>query len=184
MEIKREKAAYENINGEKVYFDVLGNMLKVGDKAPDFVLFNRYGKIERIADLPKNRRKLFNVVNSIDTLVCKDSIFRFDDLCRREEAEKYNICTISVDLPFAFQRFYIDELINTDHILLSDYRDRKFGIDYGVLMMAHDRNDIPDKLLQRSVFIVEPDNSISYMKYFEDQGITPDYTDALNVLKK
>ena len=84
-------------------------------------------------------------------------------------------------MPFAFQRFYIDELINPNHIFLSDYRDRKFGVDYGVLMLADGREDILDKLLQRAVFIIEPNDTISYVKYFENQSIMPDYTEALEV---
>ena len=181
MEIKREKAAYGDINGERVYFDVLGKELKVGDKAPDFALFDRYGRIARITDFSA-KRKLFNVVNSIDTIVCKDSIFKLDDLHREGKAAEYNFYTVSVDLPFAFQRFYIDELINPNHIFLSDYRDRKFGVDYGVLMLTDRREDILDKLLQRAVFIIEPNDTISYVKYFENQSIMPDYTEALEVL--
>ncbi len=120
-------------------------------------------------------RKLFNLVNSIDTPVCEQETINFENLRESDYTHNFTLCTISMDLPFALHRFRKAHRLN--QYLLSDHRTGEFGIAYGSLMH-------PDRLLQRTAFVLDSDNTISYVKYFEDQGIKPDYSDAFRVLRR
>ena len=81
---------------------LLGNEVKVGDKAPDFtVLANDLTEVT-LADTSGSVR-LISVIPSIDTGVCDKQTRRFN-----EEAAKLpnvKVLTISVDLPFAQSRW-------------------------------------------------------------------------------
>ena len=77
---------------------LLGNQVKVGDKAPNFtVLANDLSEVT--LDSTKGSVRLISVVPSIDTGVCDAQTRRFN-----EEAAKLDnvkVLTVSVDLPFA-----------------------------------------------------------------------------------
>ena len=76
---------------------LLGNEVKVGDKAPDFtVLANDLSEIT--LNDSKGKVRLISVVPSIDTGVCDAQTRKFN-----EEATKFDnveVLTVSVDLPF------------------------------------------------------------------------------------
>ena len=107
---------------------LLGNEVKVGDKAPNFtVLANDLSPVT--LEDSKGSVRLISVVPSLDTGVCDAQTRRFN-----EEAAKFEnvkILTISVDLPFAQERWCgaagIDKVQT-----LSDHRDLSFGEAYGV----------------------------------------------------
>ncbi|MGB8462411.1 MAG: thiol peroxidase, partial [Priestia megaterium] len=81
---------------------LLGNQVKVGDKAPNFtVLANDLSEVT--LDSTKGSVRLISVVPSIDTGVCDAQTRRFN-----EEAAKLDnvkVLTVSVDLPFAQKRW-------------------------------------------------------------------------------
>ena len=176
MEIeKRIRKVYEDIDGQRVYFDVCGNQLNVGDKAPDFILLDDNCKTVRLGDLPA-RKKIFNLINSVYTSVCDKETCRLDDtLLKTSIYGDSKLYTISMNLPFVLNHFRKENDIHNGHFLLSDHRTGKFGIAYGALM-------IPDRLLQRTAIVLDKYNTVLYAKYFEDQGIKPDYTEALDFL--
>src|SRR5699024_2278441 len=61
--------------------------------------------------------------------------------------------------------------------MLSDYRYRDFGKNYGVLIKELG-------LLTRSVFIVDSNNKIQYVEYVSEATNEPDYDAALEKLKE
>ena len=79
-----------------------GELPKIGDNAPDFVLVN--SDMEDVSlSTYQGKKKLLSIVPSLDTPVCAISTKKFDQLAR----EKTNalFITISADLPFAMSRF-------------------------------------------------------------------------------
>ena len=75
-----------------------GNLPKVGDSAPDFVLVN--SKMEDVSlSTYKGKMKLLSIVPSLDTPVCAISTKKFDQLAREKTDALF--ITISADLPFA-----------------------------------------------------------------------------------
>jgi len=80
-----------------------------------------------------------------------------------------------MDLPFAQSRWCgaagVDRVIT-----LSDHLDADFGIQYGVLIQEL-------RLLNRSIFIIDAEDTIRYIQIVEDNG-HPDYHAALKALEE
>ena len=172
--VVRPQAAYEDIQGQRVYYDVHGSRLEVGQKAPDFELVGYDGMTVRLKNFAPGR-KLFNVVNSVDTDICDGETCKFDQAQNTPDLPRgVVLCTMSMDLPYALNRFRQSRELQ--HLLLSAHRSEEFGRAYGALMM-------PDRLLQRSVFVLDRDDTLLFVKYFADQGVVPDYTDTLAALR-
>mgnify|MGYP000892658876 CR=1 FL=1 len=105
-----------------------GDLPKVGSPAPDFVVVKGDLSDVSLASF-KGRKKILNIVPSLDTGVCAASAKRFND-----EIKKLSdtvVLTISMDLPFAQDRFCKAEHIE-NVITLSDMRKKDFGKKYGV----------------------------------------------------
>ena len=61
---------------------------------------------------------------------------------------------------------------------LSDVRDHSFGKHFGVLITS-----LPIPLLARAIFVVDADDTISYVEYVPEVAQEPDYEPALAALK-
>ena len=60
--------------------------------------------------------------------------------------------------------------------VLSDYRERSFGLSYGVLVKEL-------LLLSRSIFVVDANDTISYIQHVAEIAEEPDYAAALEAAK-
>lgn len=152
---------------------LVGNEVKVGDKAPDFTLLdNGLGAVTLASS--KGKIRVISVVPSLDTPVCDLQTKRFN-----EEAGKFPssvvVLTVSTDLPFAQARWC--GAANAKNVkTLSDHRDVSFGTNYGVLIKEL-------RLLSRAVFIIGADDKVQYVEYVKEITQHPDYDKALNFLK-
>lgn len=171
--IERHGEAFEL--GERL--TVIGRKLEPGDIAPDFLLdtFDAESgamRSVRLADTVGKVRVL-NVVNSLDTPVCRLETRRWDDL-REQLPDHIVVETISMDLPFAQARWKTAE--GVAHEALSSHRSEQFGRDYGVLIKEW-------RLLQRAVFVIAGDGRLVYAEYVADQMREPDYAAALQAAR-
>lgn len=152
---------------------LLGNEVKVGDKAPSFaVLANDLSKVT--LEDSKGQVRLISVVPSIDTGVCDAQTRRFN-----EEAAKLDnvkVLTVSVDLPFAQKRWCGANGIENVQTL-SDHRDLSFGEAYGVAIEEL-------RLLARAVFVVDSSDKVTYVEYVSEATNHPDYEAAIEAAKK
>ena len=153
---------------------LLGPDVKVGAAAPDFrVVDNGLQPVTR--DSAKGKVQLITVVPSLDTPVCDTMTRKFN-----EEAAKLPdtvaVYTVSLDLPFAQKRWCGNAGIDKVQTL-SDYQDRSFGLNYGVLIKEL-------KLLARAVFIVGKDGKIAYREIVGEVTAEPDYAAALAKVKE
>ncbi|MEK3819098.1 thiol peroxidase [Cytobacillus sp. FSL W8-0315] len=152
---------------------LLGNEVKVGDKAPEFkVLANDLSEVT-LAD-SKGQVRLISVVPSIDTGVCDAQTRRFN-----EEASKLDnvkILTVSVDLPFAQKRWCAAAGIENVQTV-SDYRDLSFGEAYGVAIQEL-------RLLARAVFVVDSNDTVTYAEYVSEATDHPNYEAAVEAAKQ
>jgi thiol peroxidase len=100
-----------------------GRLPAIGSKAPDFKLTRADLTDVSLASFGA-RRRILNIVPSLDTRVCAASARRFD----AEAADLQNmvVLTISNDLPFAQSRFCASEGIH-NMVTLSQIRSREFG---------------------------------------------------------
>jgi len=152
---------------------LLGNEVKVGDKAPDFkVLANDLSEVT-LGD-SKGQVRLISVVPSIDTGVCDAQTRRFN-----EEASKLDnvkILTVSVDLPFAQKRWCAAAGIDNVQTV-SDHRDLSFGEAYGVAIKEL-------RLLARAVFVVDSSDTVTYVEYVSEATNHPNYEAAVEAAKQ
>src|SRR5688500_7954151 len=107
-----------------------GELPKVGAKAPDFHLVDAGLTDVRLGDF-KGKKKLFNIVPSLDTGVCAMSTKKFNDFAKQNP--DVQVFVISADLPFAQGRFCSAEGVQNVKTL-SMMRSRNFAKDYGVLL--------------------------------------------------
>ena len=151
---------------------LLGNEVKVGEQAPNFtVLANDLSPVT--LDTYKGAVKLISVVPSVDTGVCAAQTRKFN-----EEAaglENVKVLTISVDLPFAQNRYCATEGLE-NAVTLSDHRDLSFGKAYGVAIEEL-------RLLTRAVFVINSEDQVTYVEYVSEATNHPNYEAALEAAK-
>lgn len=151
---------------------LIGPDLKVGDKAPAFTVRKGLGDVNS-ADYAGTVR-IISSVPSLDTPVCDAQTRRFN-----EEAAglgDVKILTVSMDLPFAGNRFC--DAAGIDKVeVLSDYKDADFGTKYGVLIKEH-------RLDMRALFVVDRNDTIVYKQIVPEMTEHPDYDGALAAAKK
>lgn len=152
-----------------------GNEVKVGQAAPDFTVHYFDGGLKTItpADL-KGKPTILSVVPSLDTGVCKIQTKRFNEELAALQ-DKVNAVTISLDLPFAMNRFCGAEEVKNMKVG-SDYQNRSFGQSFGVLIEEL-------KLLARSVFVLDREGKVVYAEVCPEVASEPSYEKALAALK-
>ena len=153
---------------------LLGNEVKVGDKAPDFTALAGLGAPVGLGDL-KGKVKVFNVVVSVDTPVCDVQTKRFN----KEAAglgDGVEVVTLSMDLPFALKRYCAAEGIDRVKTL-SDYQNASFGEAYGVLIKEN-------RLLARSIFVVDKNDKVRHAEIVGEITQEPNYEAALKAVRE
>ena len=154
-------------------FTLIGDELKVGDKAPDFsVLSSDLSAVT--LDSYKGKVKVICAVPSLDTPTCDTEIRRFNQEAAGLD-DNIAVLTISVDLPFAQGRWCGDAGVE-NVTALSDHRDTSFGEAYGALIKEL-------RLLTRAVFVVDADNITRHVEYVMEISGEPDYDKALNAAR-
>ena len=151
-----------------------GELPAVGDDAPDFHLVGKDLADIRLADFA-GRKKLLNIVPSLDTPTCALSARKFDEFAH--DHPEVVMLVISADLPFAQSRFCSGE--GLDNVVpLSMMRSRNFAKDYGVLI-----EDGPlAGLTARAVVVIDENDSVVYTELVPEIGEEPDYGRALEAL--
>lgn len=152
---------------------LLGNEVKVGEKAPNFtVLANDLSPVT--LENSKGSVRLISVVPSLDTGVCDAQTRRFNEAAA--QLDNVKILTVSVDLPFAQKRWCgaagIDKVQT-----LSDHRDLSFGKAYGLAIQEL-------RLLARAVFVVDSNDTVVYVEYVSEATNHPNYEAAIEAAKK
>jgi len=151
---------------------LVGDEVKVGDRAPDFVaLDNGLAPVQ----LSSFRGKVCVLcsVPSLDTSVCDVETRRFNEEAARLSSN-VAILTISMDLPFAQKRWCGAAGI-TRVQTLSDHRDAAFGMAYGVLIKEL-------RLLARAVFVSDPGGVLRHAQVVKELTQEPDYAAVLEAV--
>lgn len=154
---------------------VLGDELKVGNKAPDFKADKMDLTEYHFYEEEGRKIKILSVVPSLDTDVCELQTKMFQK-ATEFFSDNIVVVTVSNDLPFAQQRF--KKVKKTDKIkFVSDYNCRDFSSKFGTLIQEL-------KLLNRSVFVLDKDNTIKYVQYLGQNTDLPEYEEAIKIAKK
>jgi thioredoxin-dependent peroxiredoxin len=148
-----------------------GELPQIGSDAPDFSLTKSDLSDVSLADFG-GKKKLLNIVPSLDTGVCAASTKKFNEAM----AGKSNsvALVISADLPFAQSRFCGAEGIESV-ISLSMMHSRNFAKDYGVLIIDGPLAGI----CARAVVVLDEQNKVVYTQLVPEIVEEPDYDSAL-----
>lgn len=148
---------------------LMGPELKVGDAAPDFAVVDNSLAAVTLSTYA-GKIKIISAVPSLDTPVCDTETRRFNVEAASLPGNVV-VLTVSLDLPFAQKRWCgaagIDKVVT-----LSDYRERSFGLGYGLLIKEL-------LLLTRAVLVVDADNTIRYIQIVPEVTGEPDYAAAI-----
>jgi thioredoxin-dependent peroxiredoxin len=151
-----------------------GTLPAGGTQAPDFVLVDADLNNVSLATY-QGKKKLLNIVPSLDTPVCATSTKKFNETAK--ERDDMVFLMISADLPFAMKRFCSME--GTRNVIpLSLMRSRKFAEDYGVLI-----EDGPlAGITARAVVVLDADDKVIYTQLVPEIKQEPNYDKALAAL--
>jgi thiol peroxidase len=155
-------------------FHTIGELPAAGTQAPNFKLVD--GLLNDVGlDQFAGKKKLLNIVPSLDTPVCGLSTMKFS-----AHAKNYPdtvMLVISADLPFAQGRFCSGGKLD-NVVPLSMMRSRNFAKDYGVLL-----EDGPlAGLTSRAVVVLDANDKVLYTQLVPEIADEPDYDAALKAL--
>ena len=153
---------------------LVGEELTVGQAAPDFTLhyFDDGLKPLTLADC-KGKPTLLSVVPSLDTGICQIQTKEFNQKIA-ELGDSINAITVSLDLPFAQGRFCTENEISNMRTA-SDYQDRNFGNNWGMLI-----DEL--KLHARGVFVLDANGTIVHAETVGEIADQPNYDAALEAI--
>jgi thiol peroxidase len=152
---------------------LVGDEIKVGDKAPDFTVLQNDLSPATLSDY-SGKVLILALVPSLDTPVCDMEVRRFNSGVAAL-GDDIKILTVSMDLPFAQARWCGAagvEAVQT----LSDHRDASLGKGYGALIKEL-------RLLTRAVFVIDRNGTIKHAEYVKEITEEPDYAAALDAAK-
>lgn len=151
-----------------------GELPALGSLAPDFKLVDVELSDRSLGDYA-GKKKLLNIVPSLDTGVCAKSTKEFNEkLGSRDDVV---VLVVSADLPFAMARFCQAENVK-QVVSLSMMRSRNFAKDYGVLL-----NDGPlAGITARAVVVLDENNKVLYTQLVPEITQEPDYEAAIKAL--
>jgi thiol peroxidase len=152
-----------------------GHFPAPGGTAPSFTLVGTDLANKSLADFA-GKRKVLNIVPSLDTPVCQTSTRKFNE--KAGSLPNTVVLVISADLPFAMKRFCETEgLKNVES--LSTMRGSEFKANYGV--------DIIDGPLAgvtaRAVVVIDENDKVIYSQLVPEIKEEPNYEAALATLK-
>jgi len=151
---------------------LLGPQLRAGDPAPQLELTAgdlSPVNLDILLDEGK-RAALLIVVPSLDTSVCSLESQKFNARLGELPADVV-AAVVSMDLPFAMAR-WCGAQGQVKLQMLSDYRDRSFGVNYGLLIAELG-------LHARAIVVIGKGRTIEYVQIVSEVGDEPDYDAAL-----
>jgi thiol peroxidase len=154
--------------------ETLGELPKVGEKAPEFSLTGTDLGPKSLSNYA-GKKVILNIFPSVDTGTCAMSVRQFNE--KASQLENTTVLCISKDLPFAQQRFCGAEGIENLE-MLSDFATGSFGKDYKLEItsgpLAH--------LHSRVIIIVNEEGEVTYTEQVPEIVDEPNYEAALQAL--
>lgn len=153
--------------------------LKVGDKAPDFTLFNQDGQPVSLSSF-KGKNVVVLFFPGANTGVCTKEMCTFRDELKVFENLNAQVLGISVDLHFSLKMFH--EKNNYNFPLLSDF-NKKVIEKYDVVLDVF----VPGKfdylgVAKRAAFVVDNNGILKYVEVLASPDDEPNYAAIKKVL--
>lgn len=159
---------------DEIIINTSGELPEVGNQAPDFSLVN--GKLEDVTLATyAGKRKILNIVPSLDTPVCAASARAFNE--KADRIANTVMLMVSADLPFAQGRFCESEGLK-EVLPVSTFRS-SFANDYGVRLV----DSMLAGLTARAVVVIDENDRVIYTQLVTEITHEPDYDEVIQVLK-
>ena len=152
---------------------LVGREISVGDSAPDFQVITSNLAPYSMQD-GRGDMRLVASIASVDTPVCDLEIRRLSEAACNLPGLR--LIVVSADLPFAQARWFNAQGIDNVTVL-SDHRELSFGRAFGVAVKEL-------RVLSRALFIVDPDDRVSYVEYVRELADHPNYEAALRAVRQ
>jgi thiol peroxidase len=153
---------------------VLGDDIKVGQIAPDFIVHALDWSAVRGLTDTRGKVRIIAAVPSLDTDVCDRETRRFNQEVAGLDKDIV-IEVLSTDLPYAQKRWCgaagVDQVM-----VLSDHQSAEFGEKYGCLIKER-------RILRRSVFVIDRQDKVTYAAYMPALGVEPNYEEVLEAAR-
>ncbi|WP_113654031.1 redoxin domain-containing protein [Pedobacter namyangjuensis] len=143
--------------------------LQVGDKAPDFKLFNSELKEVSLADY-KGKKLVVHFFPMAFTGVCTTQLCTMRDSFGYYEGMNAAVVGISVDSPFTLAKFKEDQAYQFP--LLSDF-NKEASNAYGAIYEEFAFN--LKGVSKRAAFVVNEEGNLAYAEVLENAGDLPDF---------
>lgn len=154
--------------------DVAGLLPATGQAAPAMALTN--SDLQDVSlETYAGKRKVLNIIPSVDTPTCAMSTRRFNELAAN--LADTVVLVVSADLPFAAKRFCGAEGLDNVETL-STFRHPEFLEAWGVALC----NSPMAGLCARAVVVLDADNRVLHSELVSELKNEPDYEVALAVL--
>jgi thiol peroxidase len=153
---------------------LLGSEIKVGQKAPGFSLPGANNQNVTLEG-SKGKTRIIAAVVSLDTGVCDRESKRLNDIAK--ELPNVEVVVVSKDLPFAQARWCGAADVKNIKTASAYRDDSTFGTDYGILVKEN-------RLLARSVFVVDADDVVRHVQYVPDLLEEPNYDAVKEAAKR
>lgn len=151
-----------------------GSLPKTGSLAPAFTLTTGELKDVTLASYA-GKRKVLNIVPSLDTPVCATSTRKFNE--KAASLKNTVVLVVSADLPFAAGRFCTTEGLK-NVVALSTFRHGDFRKAWGVAL-----SDGPlAGLCARAVIVLDEHDKVLHAELVGKIEDEPDYAAALKAL--
>jgi thiol peroxidase len=173
--MSKEKANNTSVTLGGAPITLFGEFPQVGQTAPPFTLVGKDLNDVTLKDYA-GKRKILNIVPSLDTGVCAASARKFN--VAAEKLDNTVILNISADLPFAMARFCGAEGLN-NVINLSLMRGRDFMRNYGVKIADSALGGVT----ARAVVVLDEHDRVLYTELVPEIKQEPNYDAALAALK-
>jgi thiol peroxidase len=154
-----------------------GPEIKPGGDAPDFTAVDNALQPVKLSQA-KGKVIVLSAVPSLDTPVCDTETRKFNQEAGKLGAN-VEVWTVSMDLPFA-QKRWCGAAGVTAVKTLSDFRERSFAQNYGVLV----KEGPLAGLTARAVFVVGKDGKVKHAEYVKEITTEPDYDAALSAARQ
>ena len=152
-----------------------GQFPKAGDAAPAFTLVGTDLANVSLKDFA-GKRKVLNIVPSLDTPVCQTSTRKFNESAG--SMDNTVVLVIAADLPFAMKRFCETEGLK-NVVSLSTMRGREFLANYGVEIIDGPLAGIT----ARAVVVLDEQDKVIHAELVPEIKQEPNYDAALEALK-
>ena len=145
--------------------------IQVGQKAPDFSLFDSGKNTISLSDYAGKKNVLLLFFPLAFTSVCTKELCVIRDDIGKYENDRVQVLGISVDSVYTLARYKQDQHYN--YPLLSDFNKEVSGL-YNVLYASFGNMDMRG-VSKRSSFIIDKEGIIKYIEVLEKASDMPDF---------